>query len=113
MTIFEKVGKNIERVLMEKGLTQVSLAEKLGVSKQVMNKIIQGNKAINVAEISRISHILGIPIEDLINVQEDKKPVHHFSYMGQIKNEKTRQKVEFLKNVIDEILFLEEYANEC
>lgn len=33
--------------------------------------------------------------------------------MGQIKNEKTRQKVEFLKNVIDEILFLEEYANEC
>ena len=43
-----------------------------------------------------------------------KKPqTYHFSYMGQIKNEKTRQKVEFLKNVIDEILFLEEYANEC
>ena len=46
---FAQVGANIQEQLDRKGFTQQSLADELGISKQVMNKIIKGNKAINVS----------------------------------------------------------------
>ena len=48
-SIFKQVGNNIQNILTAQGKTQQFLAEKLGVSKQVMNKIVSGTKAINVA----------------------------------------------------------------
>ena len=51
---FAQVGENIQHLLDERGMTQQNLAEALGISKQVVNKIIKGNKAINVKEIAEI-----------------------------------------------------------
>ena len=44
-------------------------------------------------------------------VQAAQEDVHNFSFMGQVKNEETKKKIEFLQTVIDEILMLEEYAD--
>ncbi len=110
-TFFQQVGENIQGVLLRQGKTQQYLADKLGISKQVMNKIISGAKAINVVEISRIAQILNVAVEDLLAVTLAQEPSHSFSFMGKVENEQTREKIEFLKNVIDEILFLEEYAD--
>ena len=52
---FAQVGENIQHLLDERGMTQQNLAEALGISKQVVNKIIKGNKAINVKEIAEIA----------------------------------------------------------
>lgn len=109
---FEQVGNNIQKVLITQGKTQQFLADKLGVSKQVMSKIISGSKAINVAEITKIAKALNIPVDQLLNMTNQQEPVHNFSFMGKVKNEETKKKIEFLKSVIDEILMLEEYANE-
>lgn len=111
-TIFEQVGKNIQSILCEQGKTQQFLAEELGISKQVMSKIISGSKAINVAEISKIASVLNISTDSLLSVHVAKEPSHNFSFMGKVKNEETKKKIEFLKKVIDEILILEEYAGE-
>lgn len=108
-TFFQQVGENIQNVLLRQGKTQQFLADKLGISKQVMNKIIGGAKAINVAEISRIAQILNVTVEDLLTVNSAQEQYHSFSFMGKVENEQTREKIEFLKNVIDELLFLEEY----
>lgn len=110
-TIFEQVGKNILHVLVAQGKTQQFLAEQLGISKQVMNKIINGSKAINVAEISKIAEALHVSTDELLAVQTVQEPVHNFSFMGKVKNEETKKKIEFLKMVIDEILMLEEYED--
>lgn len=110
-SIFKQVGNNIQNILIAQGKTQQFLAEKLGVSKQVMNKIVSGAKAINVAEISKIASALNVSIDSLITVHAAQEPVHNFSFMGQVKNEKTKKKIEFLQTVIDEILMLEEYAD--
>lgn len=109
--IFKQVGNNIQNVLSAQGKTQQFLADKLGISKQVMNKIISGSKAINVAEISKIANVLNVPIDKLLVLEPVQEPVHHFSFMGQVKNEATKQKIETLQIVIDEILMLEEYAD--
>ena len=110
-SIFEQVGNNIQNILTSQGKTQQFLAEKLGVSKQVMNKIVSGAKAINVAEISKIASVLNVSADSLLTVQAAQEDVHNFSFMGQVKNEETKKKIEFLQTVIDEILMLEEYAD--
>ncbi len=109
--IFKQVGNNIQNTLTNQGKTQQFLAEKLGVSKQVMSKIVAGAKAINVAEISKIADALDVSVDSLLEVKSTQEPIHHFSFMGKVKNEETKKKIEILQTVIDEILMLEEYAD--
>jgi len=109
--IFKQVGNNIQDILAAQGKTQQFLADGLGISKQVMNKIVAGSKAINVAEIRQIANILNVTVDRLLTIETETKQVHNFAFMGQIENERTKNKIEFLQTVIDEILMLEEYAN--
>lgn len=108
--IFQQVGNNIQDVLREKDKTQQYLADTLNISKQVMSKIVMGAKAINVSEVSKIASILGVSVERLLDVEEEPE-AHKFSFMGNVENEKTKEKIEILKTIIDEIMMLEEYAN--
>ena len=101
--IFQQVGSNIQAILEERGLTQQSLADKLNISKQVMSKIM---------EITTIANVLNVEVNQLLVVNSPTKEKHSFSFMGRIKNEQTREKIEILKDVIDEILLMEEYASE-
>jgi len=111
-TFYEMVGKNISDMIVRKAITQQSLADILGVSRQVMGKIIKGQKAINVSEIDMISKTLGVSVESLLDVTSQTPDLSpQFSFMGELRSEKTKGKVDLLRNVIDEILFLEEYAN--
>ena len=111
-TFYESVGMNISNLLAQKAMTQQSLADILGVSRQVMGKIIKGQKAINVSEIDMISKALGVSIESLLDVTSNPHDLSpQFSFMGELRSEKTKEKVDLLRNVIEEILFLEEYAN--
>ncbi len=105
---FQEVGSNIQRLLKDKGMSQQDLAGKLGVSKQVMSKIISGAKAINVAEISRIATTLAISVDDLLEINNKTDDVEAFNFMGEIHSEHTREKVSHLQNVISELLLLDE-----
>ena len=45
-------------------LSQTDLAELIGVSKQVVNKIVQGKKAINALELAGIATVLKCTVDD-------------------------------------------------
>ena len=110
---FKLVGENILDTLERKKMTQQSLADMLGVSKQVLSKIIKGRKATNVNEITMISKALGVSVDSLINVKMQAPDLlPQFSFMGKIENKATKEKFDMLRHVIDELLFLEDYANE-
>ena len=110
---FEQVGKNISNTLEQKRITQQALAIQLGISKQVLSKIIKGQKAINVSEISMISKALNVSIDSLLNIKSQTPELSpQFSFMGKLKKEKTKEKVNLLRNVVDEILFIEDYLND-
>lgn len=111
-TFFKQIGSNILAVLERKGKTQQYLAQKLDISKQVMNKIIAGSKAINVAEISKIASVLGVSTDSLLSVEQELPTTHNFSFMGQVQDEKVQSKISRLQTVIDEILMLEVYMDE-
>ena len=111
-TDFAQVGANIQKKLNEKGMTQQNLADKLGVSKQVMSKIIKGYKAINVNELSKIATILGTTTDFLLLVKSDTKAPDCLAFMGSINDEGTKNTVNKIRTAIDEIHMLEELLDE-
>ena len=111
-TDFAQVGRNIQIELGAKHMTQQRLADALGVSKQVMSKIVKGSKAINVGELGKIASILGTTTDCLLTIAEVSPQLLSFSFLGRVRNEGTKGKIELLKTVIDEIRLLEELEDE-
>ena len=105
---FAQVGANIQRQLDIKGFTQQNLADALGISKQVMNKIIKGSKAINVNELAKIASVVGTTTDELLMVQGEPASVDSLSFMGSVTDEETLEKVNLMRIAIDEIHMLEE-----
>lgn len=107
-TDFKQVGTNIKREIESRGITQQKLADDLGISKQVMNKIIKGLKAINVTELAKIAAILGVTTDTLLTAESNSVPAVRLSFMGKIKTEEEQEKIKFIRSAIDDIYFLEE-----
>lgn len=112
MSYFEVVGQNILNGLEEVRMERRELAEKLGVSRQMLQKILKGHKAINVMEISRIAGILGVPADSLLREPETNAtvyPVPAVQYMG---SPSERGSVGFIQNFFDEYVKLEDRHHE-
>lgn len=107
---FAQVGANIQKKLDIKGMTQQGLADALGISKQVMNKIIKGSKAINVNELAKIAEILSMSTDALLMVETEPVVVDGLSFMGAVHDEVTCERVNMIRSAIDEIHMLEEIA---
>ena len=104
---FAQVGANIQKKLDIKGMTQQGLADALGISKQVMNKIIKGSKAINVNELAKIAEILGTSTDTLLMVETEPLVVDSLSFMGAVHDAMTLERVNIIRSAIDEIHMLE------
>lgn len=110
---FAQVGTNIQKQLDLLGKTQQNLADALGISKQVMNKIIKGSKAINVTELSKIASVLGTTADDLLSVENMPAETDSLSFMGSVTDDQTLEKVNTIRSMIDEICMLEELLDVC
>lgn len=108
---FAQVGANIQRQLDIKGMTQQSLADALQISKQVMNKIIKGSKAINVNELAKIAEVLSTSTDALLTASNEPVAVESLSFMGSVHDEATLERVNLIRSAIDEINMLEELLN--
>ena len=105
---FAQVGANIQRQLDTKGMTQQSLADALQISKQVMNKIIKGSKAINVNELAKIAEVLNTSTDALLTVSNEPVVAESLSFMGSVHDEVTLERINLIRSAIDEINMLEE-----
>lgn len=103
----KQIGANILYYLKEQSKTQVDLATSLGASKQVINKIIKGKKALRMDELVAISDFLRVELKDLINsrnvVNESELEAVHL--YGKIKNPKT---ADFFLSLIGNLSEMEE-----
>lgn len=105
---FAQVGVNIQKQLDRNGFTQQDLADALGISKQVMNKIVKGSKAINVNELSKIASVIGTTTDELLTVSSKPDSAESLSFMGDVTDEGTLEKISLIRSAIDEIHMLEE-----
>jgi len=62
----KKVGNLISKLRKEKGLSQQNLADQLGVSPKTISKWECGNGLPDVAILKKVSEVLGITIEELL-----------------------------------------------
>ena len=105
---FAQVGANIQTQLNKRRMTQQSLADALGISRQVMNKIIKGSKAINVNELTRIAAVIGTTTDELLTVESEPATIDSLSFMGSVTEGETLEKVNLIRDAIDQIHMLEE-----
>jgi len=108
------IGRNILDVLQDREMSQTELADKMDVSKQVVSKIINGQKAINALEMKKIAGILGIDIDKLMESRSQDVSIDEslVMLMGKIENPEAKDTMRFLNMVIDELMFMEDLLHE-
>ncbi|GFZ92252.1 hypothetical protein GCM10010978_33110 [Compostibacillus humi] len=111
-TIFEEIGEKINRFIQDNKMTQQEFANLIGVSKQVMSKIINGQKATNIEEIQKIADVMNITVDELIKRESKTNVIEEpiLFMMKKTNDAKTRQHLQYLDFVMDEMIELEELA---
>ena len=70
MIDMKQMGERIGRLRQEKGLTQVALAEKLGISSQAISKWERGQTFPDLSRLDELSELLGVAVAYLLTGQE-------------------------------------------
>lgn len=66
MIDMKQMGERIGRLRQEKGLTQVALAEKLGISSQAISKWERGQAFPDVSRLDELAELLGVDMAYLL-----------------------------------------------
>ncbi len=106
LTTNEIIGQNILTILNKKSLTQAALAEKLGWTRQEVNKIVHGRKNVTAQELKKISDALNVSMEELVKegaVNENIEPIKLF--MGQVRTKEAQMGLLHAQKIMDMVLF--------
>lgn len=63
---FVQLGERIAKLRKDQGITQVQLAERLGVSQQTITAYEVGRRRIQVSALTVIAQALGVGVEELV-----------------------------------------------
>ncbi|WP_447933107.1 WO male-killing family protein Wmk [Wolbachia endosymbiont of Dactylopius coccus] len=67
-----KVGQKVKRWRLERGYTQEDLANKIGITRQVMLQYEKGTRRISIEKLYAITEALSVSITDLIPIRVSK-----------------------------------------
>lgn len=62
----EKLGGNLKRIRLEKGISQVDVARLLGVSRGFVSNLENGKTNPTLATISRLASAIGVKADELL-----------------------------------------------
>lgn len=62
----QKLGQNLKRIRMEKGISQGDIVRSLGMDRAFISNIENGKTNPTLATIAKLAKALGVPIENLI-----------------------------------------------
>jgi transcriptional regulator with XRE-family HTH domain len=60
------LGRNLHILLFDKKMSKIELAEKVGVSQQMISAIVQGQRSPASATLVRIAKALDVTVDELI-----------------------------------------------
>ncbi len=109
-TYYDRIGENVRRIRMEKGLTQERLAEKTELSLTAIQKVEAGQGGIRLETLIRIAVALGVFLDALVDIGVKEEP-HRFvqEEVCLLFRDKTAREVRFAMAVMDSIF---RYKNE-
>lgn len=100
------IANNILMRLKEQNKKQVDLADGIGISKQIVSKMLNGSRAINAIELRRIAEYLGVTMDTLAKLPEvpqENNIIHAF--MGRVTSEGGKNALAIADKLSDMILF--------
>lgn len=68
----QSLGAHLARLRKERGMTQIELAEKLGVSQPVISDYERGTLRLHGQLIVKLTEVLGVPAEELLGLEKPK-----------------------------------------
>ena len=110
----EMIARNINIALKNVGIRQNELAEKLGLSKQIVSNMLSGARTISALELKKIADICNVSMEQLVCLDEaiDNDVMHLF--MGQVNTEQAKTGIGIADKLIDLYLFHDQvYTNNA
>ena len=66
MLISQKLGKNIKRIRMQKGMSQGDICRALDMDRGYMSAIENGKKNITISQLERLAQALGVSVDELL-----------------------------------------------
>lgn len=116
LTFYEMVGQRIIEKLNKLQWTQQTLANELNISKQVMSKIIKGEKKTTILEIKDIANILKVSVDELLQPINERVELIYKDpctikpqFMGRISTDDGRNGVNKAMNIIE---LIEQYEKD-
>ena len=70
-TYYDRIGANVRRIRIEKGLTQERLAEEAELSLTAVQKVETGQSGLRLETLIRIALALGVSLDILTDIGED------------------------------------------
>lgn len=96
-----RIGKKISSLRKEKGITQMELADKLGISFQAVSNWERGNTMPDISKLPELAEILGVTIEELLGDERKGKIVEEVAN-GDTSNVKAEDLADLAPIVSDE-----------
>lgn len=106
------VGQKIQMKLDEISMSQTDLAERLGISRQMINKIIHSRKNTTLREIIEIAQILNLDVNELMEVDQELSEDSVVAFMGSVKTKAAEEGLRTAKKAMDLIIFHRDIQEE-
>ena len=100
------IANNVLMLLKKQNKKQQDLAEGIGTSKQVVSKMLNGSRAINAIELSKIAIFLNVSMDVLVKLPVvPQETSFTLAFMGRVTSDGGRKALEIADTLSDMILF--------
>ena len=100
------IANNIHEILRGQGKKLVDLAAGIGVSEQIVSKMLNGGRSINALELKRIADYLGVSVDSMMQMPATMEAADVIpTFMGRVETQEAKRALEIAGEVSDRILF--------
>lgn len=106
-SFYVALGKQVAELRKAQQMTQVQLAEQLGISQQLVASYEAGRRKIPASVLPTLSHTLVVPLEDLLGVEKKsarRGPAPKLQQQLELISRLPRSKQKFVIEMLDTII---------
>lgn len=100
------VANNISNLMKRDNKKQIDLANAIGVSKQIMSKMLNGSRLISIAELRKIAEYFNVKTDDLMNAPDVVSSENVIkAFMGKVNSDAAREALRTVDELADMIVY--------
>lgn len=103
----EIIVNNIITAMRNRSMKQVDLASEIGISKQVMSKMLSGDRMINAVELVAIAKAVNTSVDELVKIPNSISGEINVirAFMGEVHTPQAKRGLEIANEIADLICF--------